>query len=67
MQSLLKEILPEILNENKTALSQKLIDAINHQNKDNYKNGGESKQRSPINRKIIHSSNRYWLQPTNVR
>ncbi|AUH71081.1 hypothetical protein [Legionella sainthelensi] len=47
MQSLLKEILPEILNENKTALSQKLIDAINHQNKDNYKKMVEKANNDP--------------------
>ncbi|QEY52929.1 hypothetical protein [Legionella longbeachae] len=37
MQSLLDAVLPGVLNEDKTALNQKLIDAINHQNKDNYK------------------------------
>ncbi|KTC93409.1 hypothetical protein [Legionella cincinnatiensis] len=47
MQSLLEGILPEILNEDKTALNQKLIDAINHQNKENYKKMVEKTHNNP--------------------
>ncbi|KTD55651.1 Dot/Icm T4SS effector [Legionella santicrucis] len=37
MQSLIDELLPELLNEDKTALNPRIIDAINHNNKENYR------------------------------
>ncbi|KTD06597.1 hypothetical protein Lgra_2540 [Legionella gratiana] len=37
MQSLMDELVPQILNEDKTALNSRIIDAINHNNKDNYR------------------------------
>lgn len=38
MQSLIEELLPEVLNEDRTALKQSLIDAINQQDGKNYEN-----------------------------
>ncbi|QEY52162.1 hypothetical protein [Legionella longbeachae] len=37
MQSLMDDLLPELLNEDKTALNPRIINAINHNNKDNYR------------------------------
>lgn len=37
MQSLMDELLPELLNEDKTALNPRIIKAINHNNKENYR------------------------------
>lgn len=37
MQSIMNELVPELLNEDKTALNPRIIDAINHNNKENYR------------------------------